>query len=75
MRLIDADKLKRDPYIRKGGHLINLAIDEAKTVDAVKVVRCRDCKWFVKDSGVCDFWFAARHPDHYCGEGEKRKHG
>lgn len=39
MRLIDADKL--DWWYK--GRPIRRVIDEAPTVDAVPVVRCRDC--------------------------------
>jgi hypothetical protein len=40
MRLIDADKL--DWWYK--GRPIRRVIDEAPTVDAVPVVRCKDCK-------------------------------
>ena len=44
MRLIDADKL--DWWYK--GRPIRRVIDEAPTVDAVPVVRCKDCIWFSK---------------------------
>ena len=49
MRLIDADKL--DWWYK--GRNIRCVIDDAPTVDAVPVVRCKDCKhlcvWNRKD--------------------------
>lgn len=51
--------------------IINL-IDEAPTVDAVEVVRCKDCVYNKK--GACDFSefvdFNYR-PDYFCGNGER----
>lgn len=47
MRLIDADALIE--YLGRPeddrDRLINLIIDRAPTVDAVEVVRCRDCRF------------------------------
>ena len=47
-RLIDADRLLRDPYFQEDrwpeSHLIRMAVREQRTVDAVEVVRCKDCK-------------------------------
>ena len=43
MRLIDADALP-DDCAWCGDALIE-AINDAPTIDAVEVVRCKDCKW------------------------------
>ena len=55
-RLIDADRLLRDPYFQEdrfpSSHLIRMAVGEQRTVDAVPVVRCKDCKAFVRNSKV-----------------------
>lgn len=81
-RLIDADEAKRfakecwpNPTQRIA---IDAILDNAPTVDAVKVVRCRECKFFTEGMaiGMCK-----RIPDkpiipvaynHYCSYGEKR---
>ena len=72
MRLIDADKL--DWWYK--GRPIRRVIDEAPTVDAVPVVRCRDCKMRCPES-VC----IAKHctltgipvdDDDFCSYGERR---
>lgn len=56
MRLIDADKLKakvraqewkRDPTIMLALNWIYMLIDNSPTIDAVPVVRCKDCVWFM----------------------------
>ncbi len=52
MRLIDADALKDKCYITINGTTIGRnnyvmfhEIDDAPTIDAVEIVRCKDCKY------------------------------
>ena len=47
-------------------------LDEAPTVDAVEVVRCKDCKEFCK--GKCDnvLGLPNPYPDSFCPFGERR---
>lgn len=65
MRLIDADwvlehikpyELSEEDWNVTGGtaiRLIHNAIDQAPTIDAVPVVRCKDCEYFgVNDENV-----------------------
>ena len=59
-RLIDADALKaKFPFVgmfEKGlWHTLTIqkAIDNAPTVDAVEVVRCKDCKHWNEETGWC----------------------
>ena len=77
MRLIDADRAIE--IVRNQGiahpnacHLTNYAIlilREAPTVDAVEVVRCKDCKYFktrlCENEGNYDNWF--------CADGERKE--
>ena len=67
-RLIDANELKKKANMN--GHPVRPMvtayhmcvsvkdIDNAPTVDAVEVVRCKDCRWFnpkkLQDKGICD---------------------
>ena len=58
MRLIDADRLLSEPMKNKYYHLKNgdtavplIDIKNAPTVDAVPVVRCRDCKRYQHEVG------------------------
>lgn len=55
-------------------------IDRAPTIDAVPVVRCRDCKHWHKDTVFCDYmsygeaaervnWYA----DDFCCYGERKE--
>ena len=54
MRLIDADKLKEEAYTSwecksQPCAVVDVQeIDDAPTVDAVQVVRCKDCRWYDK---------------------------
>ena len=46
-----------------------------QTVDAVPVVRCRDCRSYNKPkTGWCEVHLDCEHPDDYCSYG-KRKDG
>ena len=68
-RLIDADKLleiykkwipqllsKEDEGDRRGVETCIAVLEDMQTVDAVPVVRCRECKWWHEDDDVghCD---------------------
>lgn len=49
-------------------------IEELPTIDAVPVVRCRDCKECEIDEVFHDYWCNGRKVwgDHYCAYGERR---
>ena len=83
MRLIDADALKE--YATGGvtsvGLLTLAEIDNAPTIDAVPVVRCKDCKHTdtdgCKDPAIyCKVWDRWEMPeDGFCSYGERRSDG
>lgn len=84
MRLIDADELKgkaiADPD--DGEHFVYCQdIDEAPTVDAVPVVRCRDCvyaqsaKINKKGFRICPASHMEITDDDFCSYGERKKGG
>lgn len=86
MRPIDADALREKiDNIWKGrplstlGARILVTIDEALTIDAVEVVRCKECRYFKKivkrsDSGLCyrDLVASAWKENGYCSRGERK---
>lgn len=95
MRLIDADWVlahlkpyepSDEEWVVTGGtalRLIHNAVDNAPTVDAVQVVRCKDCVHY--DLGVClkiysdgnaqkDSW-QSRNPDDFCSHDERKDGG
>ncbi len=47
-------------------------VDDAPTVDAVEVVRCKDCKW--RNTRACPYMLfnaVARTDKDYCSDGER----
>lgn len=76
-RLIDADKLERQEYWgneRCFDYVDAEDIDNAPTVDAVEVVRCKDCK-YNRGSKKClnpDSFFAVSKDDDFCSYGERK---
>lgn len=86
MRLIDAEELERlfNAQIEQGAtdafDAFDDALQDALTIDAVPVVRCKDCKHY--DLGVClriysegnayvDAW-QPRKPEDFCSYGERK---
>lgn len=80
MRLIDADKLKGKAFADPddGEHFVYCQdIDEAPTVDAVLVVRCRECRYYAASGATTSFCI---HPggmkftsdSDYCSRGKRR---
>lgn len=89
MRLIDADALKTIRSIQSADYnsieTIQHWIDNAPTIDAVPVVRCKDCKWYVrsmiKQDGTLDerykpdwrdLYRRVREETYFCTDGERR---
>lgn len=87
MRPIDADALRKkisDVYENKN---IYQMIDEMPTVDAVPVVRCKDCKYFIQTVFLGNKMNACRFhgsstilptarivtDDWFCADGERRE--
>ena len=77
MRLIDADVL----YIPPEEMNAKMAVAYAPTVDAVPIVRCRECKYYWKNSkyksnmeDMEDVMMCLASPsdDVYCSEGERK---
>ena len=68
-RLINADALKRE-WIFTGDNSKGYrdAIDEAPTVDAVPVIRCKDCKYYQQGSRNSDDWLWCMMNHHYTDE-------
>lgn len=97
MRIIDADelirKMRNDVPIKLFGSMKNLGnvigiVEDAPTVDAVGVVRCKDCKHYIPrikvptDSGVFTVKICSRisrigitNPEWYCAYGERADDG
>lgn len=81
MKIIEANRAKEfastffsDPILKMA---VNAVMDNVPGADAVQVVRCRDCKWFFRDSKYNKAWCEYYHSCHetavngYCYHGEK----
>ena len=83
MRMIDVDDLgvgrcSKDvlpaAYCAGWNGLLGL-VEKAPTVDAVVVMRCKDCRSYNKPkTGWCEVHLDREHPDDFCSYG-KRKDG
>lgn len=89
MRLIDADKINYREHTECMGHgdfetvrtVTDKEIAEIPTVDAVEVVRCKDCIHWHEPEGVClkiysdgnvsPYAWQDRKPDDFCSYGKK----
>ena len=90
MRLIDAEALKMGKFHVNDSltsveqvswqwgwnDAIDAIIENAPTVDAVEVVRCKDCKWFEPEDEDGDCWCHCNncitYRDGYCSWGERK---
>lgn len=88
MRLIDADALILATQNFCDGYKVNWTnnkvmawINSATTIDAVPVVRCKDCKYHrimeTKESFLwwhnCKLWCADIDEDDFCSYGERKE--
>ena len=90
MRLIDGDwlweRLNYEPWEHNANRdeIALPIVNAAPTVDAVPVVRCKDCKWFADNNGGewygCKMFHVVRitpedapKPDDFCSYGERRE--
>lgn len=85
MRLVDANKLKEDVLDLPNcpnefsdtydkARILDL-VDEQPAVDAVEVVRCKDCRFYYKDEKWCERLglCGAFNENDFCSHGERRK--
>ena len=90
MRLIESDelweRLNYEPWENNADRdeIALPIVNAAPTVDAVPVVRCKDCKWFADNNGGewygCKMFHVVRitpedapKPDDFCSYGERRE--
>ena len=81
-RLIDANALKAKMIKTDRYFYIKYDIDDAPTVDAVEVVRCKDCIHWHEPEGVClkiysdgavsPYAWQDRKPEDFCSYGERK---
>lgn len=80
MRLIDAHKVL--DYIETNKDTVDIvdiveSIIMSPTVDAVPVIRCKDCRWYAyKYDGYhseCDLFKMCFDPDDFCSRAERKE--
>lgn len=77
-RLIDANALIKEANADGAyGYVDAKQIADAPTVDAVEVVRCRECKHCDPENHHCDHYMGtvaplSRKPDDFCSYGERK---
>ena len=73
----EAIKVLRTESVEIGGNAVSVtrwltAFDVAiKALDAVPVVRCRECKRFDRDNVICKMWLHVVASNDFCSYGEK----
>ena len=83
MRLIDADALDftfdrrcfsagDEQYVRGVDDAIGV-INNAPTVDAVSVVRCRECRYHLPKGSVCQLSGTDIIEDDFCSRGQRKE--
>lgn len=79
MRLIDADALPKYTGYALSADKVAMAVENAPTIDAVPVVRCKDCRYYQDNNGGypnadCK-WCKDETPDanDYCSCGERNE--
>ena len=78
-RLIDVDEIKKrekDVVLANGAKhrcFDTTMLYELPTVDAVPVVRCKDCKWQITVYCPMPTW--EQKDNHYCYKGERKEDG
>lgn len=73
MRMIDADELENQFGVSDEDLLALDEIRRAPTVDAVVVVRCKNCRSYNKPkTGWGEVHLDREHPDDFCSYGERK---
>lgn len=81
MRPIDADELLKDPYFLDESIpervIFAEAVKDAPTIDAVPVVRCKDCIFSAEKREFgdlqCHIFDAPMNFDNFCSYGERKE--
>lgn len=64
-----------DPILASVLNRAIACVEKQPIVDAVEVVRCKECRYYDDSGDYCRIWCGVRHPEHFCGEGERKADG
>lgn len=73
--ILRGDVLGTDEQTHEAVFMAIKALKEQERVDAVEVVRCKDCRWFENDGyhTNCQIMRFCVEADDYCSKGERRE--
>lgn len=71
----DTDKSTQATFAKSVCMILCKAIENQPTVDAVPVVRCKDCKWYYRGGATCLYWDGENGMcgDDYCSRAERKE--
>lgn len=74
LKIIFHEKGQREHLI-SAFHTVSLIVDDSETIDAVPVIRCKDCKYHREF--LCDRlkYSYVTNADSFCSEGERKDDG
>ena len=79
---LDRNDDKRDYHTYRAFNVVLNKLKNTPTVDAVEVVRCKDCKHFDEHTGKCYLFCDSEYivelevdSDHFCSYGERKDNG
>lgn len=77
MRLVDADLYKED-MTNEFPEYYEDVLDAQPTIDAVSVIRCKDCVYFTPEKSgehwnICRFYDAPKTADGFCNDAEPKE--
>ena len=70
-----ADFLKYLPWGQVSSHTAEELADCLLTEGVIIPVPCKECRYYKSEGSYCGFWGECRHPEHYCGEGDREDNG
>ena len=78
LNMLDTEQFENQLYTQSERDLLAriwFAVNAIPTVDAVEVVRCKDCKHLFEDNGCPLRYFKTHREDDFCSYGERKTDG
>lgn len=70
---ITPSDVNAEAYKRGWNDAINAIIECATTIDAVPVIRCKDCKHYDSHNHRCKVWNRGINVEDFCSRGERKE--
>ena len=62
-----------DPILASVLNRAIACVEKQQIFDVTITVECKECRWYDEEGEFCRFWNGCRHPEHFCGEGERKR--